>query len=56
MKYDRYLMYTCKKNLQNDKDTGESAMKGHEVDVAAKRGMNDGAQLEHDQWRSKTTD
>lgn len=31
-------------------------MKGHEVDAAAKRGMNDAAQLEHDQWRSKTTD
>lgn len=56
MKYDRYLMYTCKKNLQNDQDTGESAMKGHEVDAAAKRGMNDAAQLEHDQWRSKMTD
>lgn len=28
-------------------------MKGHETDAAAKLGMNDAAQLEHDQWRSK---
>lgn len=38
------------KNLQNNLDTGESAMKGHETDAAAKLGMNDAAQLEHDQW------
>lgn len=31
-------------------------MKGHEMDAAAKWGMNDAAQLEHDQWRSKMTD
>lgn len=40
------------KNLQNNLDIGESAMKGHETDAAAKLGMNDAAQLEHDQWRS----
>lgn len=44
------------KNLQNNLDTGESAMKGHETDAAAMLGMNDAAQLEHDQWRSKTID
>lgn len=31
-------------------------MKGHETDAAAKLGMNDASQLEHDQWRSKTID
>lgn len=31
-------------------------MKGHETDAAAMLGMNDAAQLEHDQWRSKTID
>lgn len=31
-------------------------MKGHETDAAAKLGMNDAAQLEHDQWRSKRID
>lgn len=50
--FDVHMWKICKIFRIINLDTGESAMKGHETDAAAKLGMNDAAQLEHDQWRS----